>query len=134
MRRLLAIAMVGLCISRLFAQASGTKYTPPTAPPPPDLQGVLLRLVGLTSVTILLCGGLLWWARRASGLRLSKSDGDGRMKQEGQLLLDRNCKVTLIRVDGQPVVVTSDATGLRSLVLLEPKFETTLSEEVNGLR
>lgn len=130
MRRL-AAGMLALFLSAgvLFAEP-GTAYSPPTAPPPIDPINVLLRLVGLTLLTLVVCGGLIWWVRRAGAGKMAKANGGGRMVLDGQLLLDGKSKVTLIRVDGKPVVVTTDSTGLRSIVPLQERFDTVLDDEV----
>lgn len=108
------------------AESSAFQYTPPTAPPPPDLLGVALRLVGLTVVTLLVCGGVIWWARQATRKRLLAANTGGRLVLEGRLPLDARNAIHLIRVDGHPVVVTTDATGLKSIVPMQPTFDAAL--------
>jgi flagellar biogenesis protein FliO len=126
-------ALIGLVLSAgvMLGQSPAQRYTPPTAPPAPDAVGVLLRLVGLTLVTLLICGGLIWWARRAGKAKLVAPNTAGRLVLDGQLALDTRGKLILIRVDGQPVVVTTDATGLRSIVPLQERFDAVLSDEIN---
>lgn len=127
--RTLAFALTAVLLSVLpaFAQTSETvPYTPPTAPPPPDLLGVLLRLGGLTLLTLVICGGFIWWARRATRKRLLATNADGRLVLSGRLPLDARTAVHLLRVDGHPVVVTTDASGLRSIVPLQPTFDAAL--------
>ena len=46
----------------------------------------------------------------------------GRLALEGSLALDRRSTLHLVRVDGLTVAVTTDATGLRALVLLSEPF------------
>jgi len=108
------------------AQSSAFPYSPPTAPPPPDLFGVALRLVGLTVITLLVCGGVIWWARRATRKRMLAANTAGRLVLEGRLPLDARSAIHLIRVDGHPVVVTTDATGLKSIVPVQPTFDAAL--------
>lgn len=111
-----------------FADSSAFPYTPPTAPPAPDLGGVLLRLGGLTVLTLLLCGGVIWWARRAARKRLLAPNTSGRLVLEARLPLDARNAVVLLRADGHPVIVTTDATGLRSIVPVQPSFDTALAD------
>lgn len=127
MRRL---ALLALLLSTLpaFAQSNAFPYTEPTAPPPPDLFGVLLRLGGLTVLTLVICGGVIWWARRATRKRLLAANTAGRLVLEGSLPLDARNAVHLVRVDGHPVVVTTDATGLKSIVPVQPAFDAALDE------
>lgn len=124
------ILTVFLSVGMLFAEADAPRYTPPTAPPQSDPMYVVLRLIGLTLVTLFVCGVLIWWARRAGTAKMVKANGGGRMVLDGQLALDGKAKVTVIRVDGKPVVVTTDATGLRSIVPLQERFDAVLDEEV----
>jgi flagellar biogenesis protein FliO len=115
----------------LFAQAA-FEYTPPTAPPAPDLFGVLLRLGGLTVLTLLLCGGVIWWARRATRKRLLAANSSGRLVLVGNLPLDARNAVHLIRVDGHPVVVTTDATGLKAILPVQPTFDAVLDDTADA--
>jgi hypothetical protein len=103
-------------------------YSPPTAPPAPDLGGVLLRLGGLTALTLLLCGGVIWWARQAARKRLLAPNASGRLVLEARLPLDARNAVVLLRADGHPVIVTTDATGLRSIVPVQPSFDAALAD------
>lgn len=123
-RTILALALALLAASPVLA--ADLDYTPPAAPGPPDAAGLIFRLVGMTVALLVLCGGILWFARRATRPTDLKGDGGGRLKHEGSLVLNRRCAVHLLRVDGQSVAVTIDATGLRSLVLLSEPFEEAL--------
>jgi hypothetical protein len=108
--------------------AIGQEYTPPSAPVTPDPGNLLLRLIGLTIALLLLCGVVIWLARRANRLPFAKGNGGGRLRHEGTLALDRRSSVHLIWVDGQTVAVTTDLTGLRSIVLLSEQFDKVLDE------
>ena len=118
----------------LFAQIGKplAEYTPPS-PPALDPVQVLLRLVALTLVTLLICGGVIWWARRAGRVRAAAGNAAGRLKLDGQIPLDGRSTLHVVRVDGHPVVVTTDATGLRSIVPLAERFEAALEVEAAGL-
>jgi hypothetical protein len=70
---------------------------------------------------------VLWFARRAAFPRGLKGDGGGRLRLEGSLVLGRHCTVHLVRADGQTVAVTTDATGLRSVVVLSEPFDVALA-------
>jgi hypothetical protein len=125
---LLLLALAGACASapEALAAANGLDYTPPAPPPPPDIASLLLRLAGLTAGLLALCAGVLWYARRSTRPAAPKGDGGGRLRHEASLALDRRCSVHIITVDGQTVAVTTDATGLRSMVLLSEPFEAAL--------
>lgn len=124
-RVLLAFAFVLSAASPVLA-AADLDYTPPAAPAPPDAAGLVFRLVGMTLALLVLCGGVLWFARRSMRPTDLKGDGGGRLRHEGSLVLNRRCAVHLLQVDGQTVAVTIDATGLRSMVLLSEPFESAL--------
>jgi hypothetical protein len=124
-RVLLAFALILSTASPVLA-AADLEYTPPAVPAPPNAAGLVFRLVGMTLALLVLCGGVLWFARRAMRPTDLKGDGGGRLRHEGSLVLNRRCTVHLLQVDGQTVAVTIDATGLRSMVLLSEPFEAAL--------
>jgi uncharacterized iron-regulated membrane protein len=125
--RVLALVVLLVAAPVLWAaDAPGLQYTPPEAPAAPNPAALVLRLVGLTAALLGLCAVVLWLARRANRHPTAK-DAAGRMQHEGTLALDRRCAVHLIRVDGQAVAVTTDATGLRSVVVLTEPFESALT-------
>ncbi|HEV3437248.1 MAG TPA: flagellar biosynthetic protein FliO [Gemmata sp.] len=104
------------------------KYTPPTAPVAPNPANLLLRLIGLTAALLVLCGVVIWLAKRGNRLTNTKGNSAGRLRHEGTLALDRRSAVHLIWVDGQTVAVTTDASGLRSIVVLSEPFDKALDE------
>jgi flagellar biogenesis protein FliO len=106
----------------------GLAYTPPVPPGPPDVTGLILRLFGLTALMLALCGGVVWLVRRSRQVRVAKTGDAGRLRHEGSLALGHRCAIHLIQADGQAVAVTTDATGLQSLVVLSEPFETALAE------
>ncbi len=105
----------------------GLDYAPPTAPAPPDIGGLVFRLVLLTAALIGLCVAVLWFARRANRPGGSVGAESGRLKHQGSMALDRACAVHLLIADGQTVAVTTDATGLRSIVVLAEPFDAALA-------
>jgi hypothetical protein len=125
-RALLAVGLV--CASASSALAADLDYTPPAAPAPPDMVGLVFRLVGLTLGLLALCGVVLYFARRATQPKGLKGDGGGRLVLESSLVLDRRSSLHIIRVDGQTVAVTTDATGLGSMVLLSDPFDAALED------
>jgi hypothetical protein len=70
---------------------------------------------------------VLWFARRAVRPRAIKGNAGGRLQHEGSLVLDRHCAVHLLRADGQTIALTTDATGLRSMVVLSDTFDMALA-------
>lgn len=119
-------ALAALVLSAAPALAGGFEYAPPTAPGPPDVSGLIVRLGLITAALVGLCVGVLWFARKANRPAGGTGDGDGRIKLEGTLALDRTCAVHLIAVDGLTVALTTDASGLRSMVVLSEPFDAAL--------
>ena len=67
--------------------------------------------------------------RKANRAKLSGKADAERLRAEGTLALDARTRLHVIRVDGQQVVVTTDATGLRSITPLQDRFDAVLNEE-----
>ena len=104
-------------------------YSPPTAPAPPDAMGLLFRLVGLLALTLVICGGILLWARRLNRVAGADATGSARLRKKSSVALDARCAVHLVEVDGQTVAVTTDATGVRSMALLSEPMDAMEMEE-----
>ena len=100
----------------LFAVDPALTYTPPAAPPAPDPVGLLLRLLGLMAVCLALCGVVLWLARKK--LKPAAAAANGRIVLTGSVPLDRRSAVHFVTVDGTPVAVTTDQTGVREIRVL----------------
>ncbi|MBP3960897.1 hypothetical protein J8F10_37220 [Gemmata sp. G18] len=127
-RTFVALAVSLGTAAPLFAgPTSGFEYTAPTTPAAPDFGALVLRLVLMTVVLVGLCVLVLGLARRANRPAGGTGDGGGRVKHEGTLALDRVCAVHMLTVDGQTVAVTTDATGLRSMVVLAEPFDAALN-------
>ncbi len=131
-RSILILGVVLLAVPCLAAAdgplARGLEYSPPTAPIAPDPGYLLLRLIGLTAALLVLCVVVLWFARRSNRLSLTRGNDAGRMRHEGTLILDRRSAVHMIHVEGQTIAVTTDASGLRSIVVLSEPFDDVLNE------
>lgn len=111
----------------LFAAAGEFAYTPPGPPTAADPFGLLVRLVVLTSILLGLCAAVWWAARRANRPKLpADAAASKRIRLEGRLALDRRCTLFSLRVDGHPIAVSTDASGLRSIVLLSETFSEHL--------
>ena len=121
MRRVLLALAAGLAAAA-DAPPDDLSYTPPPAPPPPEPAGLVTRLVGVTAATLLVCGGVLWVAKRGRGGAAPANPG-GLLKPVGRLVLGPRTAVHLIEADGHTVAVTVDATGLRSVTLLSEPFD-----------
>lgn len=106
--------------------AAAVEYAPPAAPAPPDPASILMRLVGLVAITLAICGGLIWLVRRST--RTASGPTNGRLVLEGSLTLNGRSSVHILKADGQSVAVTTDATGIRSIVVLNEPFDELLND------
>ncbi|QEL13309.1 hypothetical protein [Limnoglobus roseus] len=107
-------------------RAADLDYTPPVTPAPPDPMSLLVRLVGLTALTLAICGGLIWVTRRVT--KPKTGPVNDRLVIESSLTLNTWASVHVLKADGQSVAVTTDATGIRSIVVLSEKFEELVGE------
>ncbi len=120
------LLLLGTAASVAFAgPPAGLEYSPPQAPPPPDGAGLLARLVTITLGLLALCGVVLWCARRVAQPRALKRSP--RLRRTASLPLDRRSSLHLIAADEYTIAVTTDATGLRSMVLLSETFDDVLA-------
>ena len=127
-RRLAAVVLLVLPALVGADDPGGLGYTPPAPPPAPDPAGLVVKLFLLTAGAIGACAGVVWLARRANRPPAVPAGSDGRLVLEGSLPLPRKCSVHLVKADGHTVAVTTDATGLRSMVLLSEPFQSMLDE------
>jgi hypothetical protein len=130
---LIAFALLALVPAAFAAESPAPAsaipaYTPPPVPGAPDPLNLLLRLLGLTAGLLVLCIVVFLFARRAQRRTGLTKNAAGRLRHEGTLALDRRSAVHLISVDGQAVAVTTDASGLRSIVVLSEPFEQELQQ------
>lgn len=107
-------------------RADEIAYSQPVVPPPPDPTSLFLRLAMLTACTLLVCGGLIWVVRR--GTRGTPGPTNNRLVVTGNLVLNGRSSVHLLKADGQDVAVTTDSTGIRSIVVLSAPFDEVLAE------
>ncbi len=107
-------------------RAAGLEYTPPVTPPPPDPMSLLFRLFGLTVVTLAVCGGLIWVTRKITQPKIGPASD--RLVVESSLTLNARASVHIVKADGQTVAVTTDASGIRSIVVLGEKFDALVEE------
>lgn len=121
----IAALLVGEASLASAGPPAGLEYTPPQAPPPPDAAGLLARLVAITLGLLILCAAVLWSARRLTQPHALKHSP--RLRQTGSWALDRRSWLYLVAADEYTVAVTTDATGLRSMVLLSEPFDDVLA-------
>jgi hypothetical protein len=123
---LTVFALSTASVSGQDGSAGGLAYTPPSATGALDPGNLLLRLIGMTAGLLTLCAVVIWLTRRANRLTVSATKNDGRLRHEGTLALDRRSGLHMIWADGQTVAVTTDASGLRSIVVLTEPFDQVL--------
>jgi hypothetical protein len=81
----------------------------------------------LVGVLLMLCLGVLWYARNSRKVPTPHTTPSSLMELQGTLLLDRRAALHMLRVDGHDVAVTTDASGLKSVVVLTEPFDPTLT-------
>lgn len=133
MTRLLTLTLAVLLFAPGLVRAETAldgsfNYTPPAVPAAPDPINLLLRLVGLTAALLVFCIVVFIFAKRTNRIAGVATQTNGRMRHEGTLKLDRRSAVHLVWVEGQTVAVTTDASGVRSIVVLSEPFERALEE------
>jgi hypothetical protein len=122
------ITLLTLAVVPVLGQANpDLKYTPPSAPNTVDATNLIVRLVALVGVLLMLCLGVLWYARNSRKVPTPHTTPSSLMELQGTLLLDRRAALHMLRVDGHDVAVTTDASGLKSVVVLTEPFDPTLT-------
>lgn len=93
-------------------------YTPPPAPTPPSVTSLLLKLIGMTVFLLLVCAGLIIWAKRSQktgkpGMK------DGELTYVATLHLDHKNQIHLLDAEGLPVLIGTDLVGIKAVTPLE---------------
>jgi len=93
-------------------------YTPPPAPTPPSVTSLLLKLVGMTVFLLLVCAGLIIWAKKSQktgkpGMK------DGELTYVATLHLDHKNQIHLLDAEGLPVLIGTDLVGIKAVTPLE---------------
>jgi flagellar biogenesis protein FliO len=123
--RLLCLGIVWFALTVRTQAAPLEPYIPPVPPTAPNPIDLLLRLVGLTVVTLTVCCLGMLWAKRIGRASTSKANTN-HLTLEGTLILERRASLHAIRVDGQRVIVAVDNTGIKSLTPISEPFAETL--------
>jgi len=127
MRRALVLFLLGAFAIDARAQgALSQTYAPPGPPSNYDGSSLILRFVVIVVVVFGICAGIIWYARSLKRVPVQNPKNAGRMVLESTLLLDRRSAVHIVKVDGQDVAITTDASGIKSVVVLTEPFEQTL--------
>jgi flagellar biogenesis protein FliO len=102
-------------------------YEPPELPEPPDISGMLTRLMVGTAVVLGLCTATLWFIKRRMGTSGGQRSGNGRLHLLESLSLSNRASLHLLQCGSCRVVVGLDAGGIKSAILLEQPFEQSLA-------
>ncbi len=103
----------------------GSGYTPPVAPPMPEMAPILLRLAAMMGVVLLVLAGLavgIWLARRSSSVPEDRRV----LRLLQQFWLGRRCCWQLIEADGCRVLVAVDPSGIKFCHLISGEFASLL--------
>lgn len=103
-------------------------YAPPRMPSPPDLASLIWRLMLGTGVVLALSAATLWFGKRWLVAERPSTATDDRLQQVASLALAPRCRLHLIRVGKQEVLVGTDTSGVRCMVTLPEPFDETLGE------
>ncbi len=126
-RCVLVLFLLGVFAINAQAQdALSQSYTPPGPPSQYDGSSLILRFVVIVIVVFGICAGIIWYARSLKKMPVQNPANAGRMVLESTLLLDRRSAVHIVKVDGQDVAITTDASGIKSVVVLTEPFEQAL--------
>ncbi len=102
------------------------KYKDPVFPEPAELQNLGMRLVLVTAGVLAACVISLIVAKRCFGVGRIAKAGDATMRVLETLPLSNRCHLQLIQADGHKVLVGVDASGLKSVLLLQDPFREAL--------
>jgi flagellar biogenesis protein FliO len=130
-KRLLCLGIVWFALSVRTQAAPLEPYIPPAPPMAPNPIDLLIRLVGLTVVTLTACCLGMIWAKRIGRVSTSNANAN-HLRLEGTLILERRASLHAIRVDGQRVIVAVDNTGIKSLTSIAEPFEDTLHAVIHA--
>jgi flagellar biogenesis protein FliO len=111
-------------------------YTPA---PVPEAHGVghpIVQLFLLTGFVLAICLGLLWATRRAGrGAKPGAKSGD--LEYVAAVALNGRCSLHMLKAGSQSVVIGSDLSGLKAMVVLPDSFDAALrraTAEASGTR
>jgi flagellar biogenesis protein FliO len=101
-------------------------YTPTAWPEPPNHSVVFLRL-GLGTLAVLgLCAATLWTCKRWLRAGPFEAAPGAQLRRIESLALGNRCVVHLVHLANRPVLVGTDAGGIKTIVPLPDSFEQTL--------
>lgn len=106
----------------------GPKYETPVPPEPPDLRALVTRFVFGTAAVLVACVACLWLARRWLSHNMPAGKTDGRMKLIATVSLSNRSSLQLVDIEGQKVLVGSDASGIKTVTPLTGSFLDNLQQ------
>jgi flagellar biogenesis protein FliO len=108
------------------------EFAPPAMPEVPSTQGMIVRLVSGTAIVLGLCVVTLWGVRRWLHPAMTNGTGVREMRLLETLQLGNRCSLHLVHLGKQPVLVGTDASGIKSIVPLATPFESALEDAEQG--
>lgn len=109
--------------------ADGVRFPSTTARPDSlDLYGPLWRLAWATLAVLGLALVFVWLARRWFTQHTSSQAADQTMKVAAELHLGARCRVVLVHVGQEQVIVGMDNRGISAIAPLPPRFQDFLDE------
>jgi len=114
--------------------AGGLKYEAPMPPAPPDLRSLVTRFVLATAAVLIACVACLWLARRWLSQNVPTGKADGRMKLVATVNLSSRSSLQLVDIEGQKVLVGSDASGIKTVTPLTESFLDNFQQAASNSR
>lgn len=111
--------------------AEGDFSYSPNWPEPPDTSGMLLRLGFGTVVTLGLCAATLIFGRRWLQ-RPAANTTSRKLQIEESIVLGHRATLFLVKVGDSHLVAGTDASGLKSLIVLPAAFHEVLDQQLEG--
>lgn len=114
---------------KAVGENSDLTYTPQW-PEPPNAGAMLLRLAIGTVVVLVLCVGSLWFAKPWLQKMQVGSTGSPLLQIQGSVALGSRAVLHLIKIGDTQMVAGTDATGLKSLVVVPTSFREVLDAQL----
>lgn len=102
----------------------------PDWPEPPDTGAMLMRLVFGTVTVLVLCVGTLVFGKPWLKRLQIKGTMNPAFHVEGSVVVGQRAMLHLVRVGGVQLVAGTDASGLKSLVVIPTPFKDVLDDQM----
>jgi flagellar biogenesis protein FliO len=123
------------------SETTGSRATPFAGPASLELSETVRKIAFATAVSMLGCVVLvfvakLWQGRRSPATQAPSGGGRNRNtapRVEQSLSLGNKSLLRLVRVGNQQVLVATDATGIKSVLAIQPDFDSMLDDKPDSV-